>query len=449
MKKIIYLIITLLSIFTIQLSAQVKTIHNPGVEATITADQVKAFGEAGKKNTSYPITVDFEGIGNLDEIMQFYSGGASSAGFSGTNFGVGFNKEALAIIDSQHGGTGNFFNGAFANTVAFFRAGTTMIINYYGGFTGAISFDYTSAVSGSVAFYDGPDGTGNLLATIPFQALSLGLKGNQAGYFDNWKRYTAPFPGTAMSVVFTCTADQCAFDDITFGDTRPGKGKTGTGGGAGNGTPGEKSATGFNAAPVSGIAPTEQGRLFIAGASSMGVTMGGKKSKYDGTVDDGSKYSTFSFNFIPKAGYFVIDNLVAGLFIDEELSGTNAKEETGYDSKDIYFAIGPFARYFIPVGDKFMPFAELQVGFGSSTNKSRSSSSSEWSKSKEGVFTYRVGGGASYFFNNSVAADLFLGFQHDSYNYKDTGDPERSSGGSKSIYNEFTLQLGIIVILCD
>lgn len=34
------------------------------------------------------IALTFEGLGNLDEISQFYNGGTSSSGYSGINYGI-------------------------------------------------------------------------------------------------------------------------------------------------------------------------------------------------------------------------------------------------------------------------------------------------------------------------------------------------------------------------
>lgn len=449
MKKtaLFYTLVIFLTIWTPGIYAQVLTINNPNIQATLTADQVRAFGDASSKSTASPFTLDFEGIGNLDKVMQFYSGGTSGSGFAGKNFGVTFGGDAMAIIDSQHGGTGNFSTGALANSVLFFPSGSSVTISVNEGFSGMVSFDYTSAAAGFVSFYDDVDGNGNLLATIPFRAMTLGMKGKAGIYYDNWQRFNAPFPGTAKSVVFSGVADQCAFDDVTFGDVKNGKAKSGKA----DVTPsssGGTSSGGFNSTPVSTGDPTGKGRYFIAGTSRLEMNIGGSKSKHDGEVDESSKYSRMTVNFLPKAGYFFFDNFVGGLFIDNEFSSSKSKS-TGYKSRDLTFVIGPFVRYYIPVCDKLIPFAEAQVGFGVDNSKSLYPPATEWSKSNESVFSYRIGGGATYFFNNAIGADLFLGFLHDSYKYKDSGSGERSmnSSGSKSIYNEFTMQLGIVVLL--
>ncbi|GEM_PF-401181 len=427
-------------------NAQVNTMNLPGHEPSITNDQVRAFGEASFESKSKVVVLDFEGIGNLDEITQFYNGGASSAGFSGKNYGISFGKSALALVDAQHGGTGNFNTRPMPNTVMFFLNGSTAVINVHQGFTGQFAFDYTSSVLGTVAFYTEPDGGGTLISTEQFQPLATGSKGIENGYFDNWKNYSASFSGTAKSVVITCAADQCAFDNILIGDetyknSLPGGGpvvtgsKTGDTGGA------------FQAASTgSYYFPGTKGKLFVAGYSGLDISAGTRKSKYNGEIDDGSKYSLFNIYFDPKAGYFIIDNLVAGLFIDLNYYSSKSKDEFGYSNKGTTLEIGPFARYYFPICDKLVPYGEAQIGVGVDNSSSRSSSSSEWYKSKSSVFAYQLGGGATYFFNSNVGADAFIGFSHYSNKYKDSESGERSPG-SKYIYNELVLQLGIVIVL--
>jgi opacity protein-like surface antigen len=205
---------------------------------------------------------------------------------------------------------------------------------------------------------------------------------------------------------------------------------------------GNKGFAGMLTTPMS---QTEKGKLFLDGSSSLHLNIGSSKSKSDGEVVEGSGYSYFDFNFLPKAGYFFIPNFVGGLFMDIEAYSDKSKDASDYQQKGVTFVAGPFVRYYVPVTDQFMPYAEAQVGFGVDNSKTKYSSSDDWSKTNESVFTYRLGGGATYFFNEIVGCDLFLGYQHDSYKYKDSGDNESSD--SKSIYSQFTMQLGIVVIL--
>jgi opacity protein-like surface antigen len=188
-------------------------------------------------------------------------------------------------------------------------------------------------------------------------------------------------------------------------------------------------------------AQTEKGRFFIAGSNSLELNLGVEKHTADGT-----KFSYYDFDLLPRVGYTFINNLAAGLFMDIDFYGNKSKETDGYSDNGVTFIIGPFVRYYIHVCDKFIPYAEAQVGFGIDNYKYRYSSTADFSKTDESVFSYRLGGGATYFFNKNVGLDLFLGYAHDSYKLKDTGSPARSSD-SKYVYGEFLMQLGVVVML--
>lgn len=436
MKKIISSFVLMYAASLVTVQAQMPAMHNPNAKANVTNDQIKAWGEAAKQIvSSYPV-LDFEGLGNLEEISQFYNGGTSSSGFAGNNHGISFAGSAMAIIDADNGGTGNFANEPSPNTVMFFLKGCGATINVSAGFSGALSFYYTSPAAGTVNIYDGPDGGGNLLASNAFLPTLPGkTEGDPTGYFANWKLFSVVFPNTAKSVTFLGVENQCGFDDITFGSKTPGGAEAGK----------SKIKKSDDAAQASTFtAPTTKGKYFVAGSNRLELNIGSENQKYGSSE---SKTSYFDFDFQPRVGYFFIDNLAAGLFMDVDIYSDKAKDEGMLSDKGTTFIIGPFARYYIPVFDKLVPFAEAGVGFGIDNYKYRYYSTDDWSKSNESVFTFRIGGGATYFFNDIVGADLFLGFLHDSYKYKDTGTGGERSSDSKYLYNEFIMQLGIVCIL--
>ena len=222
MKKL-SLLLVLLMVGSI-IFAQVQTMHNPNAKPTVTSDQIKAWGEASQSNGSRSVVLDFEGLGNLDAIAQYYNGGLSANGFGpGTNFGIYFGGTTLSIIDADNGGSGNFANEPSPNTVMFFLEGGGATMNVTAGFTTGFSFFYTSSAPGIVFVYDGLDGTGNLLASAPFPAVPLGtIGGDPTGFFDNWVPFGVGFSGTAKSVTFSGVENQCGFDDVTFGSIDPG-----------------------------------------------------------------------------------------------------------------------------------------------------------------------------------------------------------------------------------
>ncbi len=421
--------------------AQVQTVHDPKLGGNLTNDQVASFGQAALPVDSGSVVLNFEGLGNLEEIGGFYNGQSSHSGFAGTNYAVSFSAPAVAVIDSKHGGTGNFTGDILPNTVLVFLSGCEVNLTSGKGFSEILVYDYSTSTGGIVTIYDGPGGTGNMLASEAFQPLALGLRGESGAYYDSWKQNKVSFSGIARSVVFTGVENQCAIDNI-----RLGSGKTGSGQGMTVKSSSSDKNDSFGSMLTTPRSQTDKGKLFLAGSSSLHLDVGSSKSKYDGEVDEESGYNYFDFNFLPKAGYFFIPNLVGGLYMDVEAYSNKSRSESGYTYKGTTFIIGPFVRYYVPVTDQFMPFAEIQAGFGVDNTKTKYSTTDDWSKSKESVFTYRIGGGATYFFNEIVGCDLFLGYQHDSYKYKDSGDAGRSSD-SKSLYNEFTMQLGIVVIL--
>lgn len=203
------------------------------------------------------------------------------------------------------------------------------------------------------------------------------------------------------------------------------------------------------ASTVTVKAQTTKGKFFVAGSNRLGLNIGGEKQKVDGNLVEGSESTYFDFNVQPRFGYAVINNLFIGLFMDVDIYSVKDKDDTyGYEERSTTVIAGPFARYYIPVSEKLVPFAEAQVGFGIDHFKNKNNSGGEWSKYNETVLTYRLGGGATYFFNDMIGADLFLGFLHDAYTHKDD-ESERSISDikEKTIYNEFVMQLGIVVML--
>jgi hypothetical protein len=198
--------------------AQVQTIHNPNAKATVTQEQINANAAHSPKSPASTIVLNFEGLGNLAPVLNYYDGGA------GPNYGVAFNGTTLAIIDQDAGGSGNFANEPSPNTIMFFLSGNA-IMNVAAGFTTGFSYYYSSNGSGVVYVYDGLNGTGNLLATQPFGSnYNINCTGDPNGAYCHWDAVGVSFAGTAKSVEFTGVQNYCGFDDVTFGSVTPGPG---------------------------------------------------------------------------------------------------------------------------------------------------------------------------------------------------------------------------------
>lgn len=185
-------------------------------------------------------------------------------------------------------------------------------------------------------------------------------------------------------------------------------------------------------------AQVEKGKWFLAGYSSMSFDIGKSKTKTGSTISENNKYFEFFFN--PLMGYFVIEKMPVGLYLDSYLD--KYKSDT-YESKYSQYAIGPFVRYYFFKFDKLFPYAEGRIGIGQYKSK--------WSSSDTEVETFTsaaVGVGASYFVAKHLAADAILGYKHDAWAYEsDDGGGVKStlSSTSKSIESGFIFRFGITI----
>lgn len=196
-------------------------------------------------------------------------------------------------------------------------------------------------------------------------------------------------------------------------------------------------------------AQVNKGKCFLSGASQLGINFGSEKQKINGDVVDGYKNNFSNFNFQPTFGYVFVNQLVTGIFIDFEAYMENTKDgASDYFYRDGSLIAGPFVRYYIDLGDKLVPFVGARIGFGYDHSKSRYDKDDPWDKYNEFVFSYNTGVGATYFFNEMVGLDGFLGFQHESYtSEQDVEQASRSTLKTKYIYNELVGTIGIVILL--
>jgi hypothetical protein len=104
----------------------------------------------------------------------------------------------------------------------------------------------------------------------------------------------------------------------------------------------------FAVAALTASAQTEKGTIMLGGSLSYST------SKSEAA---GAKAST-NFTIMPKAGYFLANNIAAGLGL-----GYSVDEDGG--GKTQSFSIAPFGRDYISLSDQFRFFAELSVPFQS------------------------------------------------------------------------------------
>ena len=161
------------------------------------------------------VVLTFEGLGDQESINNYYAGGFGGSGSGpGPNYGITFTSDSLSVIDADNGGSGNFSNNPSGHTIMFFLNGADTM-NVAAGFTTGFSFFYANnGGDGLVSVYSGLNGTGTLLTTLSLP--------NTPNPFNVWVPVGVSFGGTAMSVVWSGSANHIGFDDVTLGSNRPG-----------------------------------------------------------------------------------------------------------------------------------------------------------------------------------------------------------------------------------
>jgi hypothetical protein len=180
------------------------------------------------------VTLDFEGINStypsgFAQVLEFYNGGTSSDGTSGTNYGISFGSNALAIclntpgVECSNTSRAGQGDPASARGGLFFLEGDETFLNFAAGFQTGFSFNYVSlSFAGAVNVFDGLNGEGNLLGTVNLTPNATGCDDVYAAAFCPFTAAGVAFAGTARSISFGGVANQIGFDDITFGSVTPG-----------------------------------------------------------------------------------------------------------------------------------------------------------------------------------------------------------------------------------
>lgn len=146
----------------------------------------------------------------------------------------------------------------------------------------------------------------------------------------------------------------------------------------------------------------------------------------------------FAISLTPRLGYFVINNLAAGL--DFTIDYTHTVAMSGdYVSNMTRFGAGPFLRFYVPA-KKLLPFAEASYSIGSRKTKwdyltyddERSAMLQQWG----------LGLGLGIPLGEKVSFDALVGYH--SYISK---DKELNEANNRSIVGTIGIKLGLTVFL--
>lgn len=191
------------------------------------------------------------------------------------------------------------------------------------------------------------------------------------------------------------------------------------------------------------FAQIEKGNVFFGGSSNLSFSAGAEKVKTGSTTNDGYKYS--SFNFQPAVGYFVINRLPVGLFVDLSLSKQKS-EDPDVVSSYSYAMIGPFARYYVTDINGFMPFGEIKLAIGS--GKSNYEYNGSENEEKYSMTHVSVGAGATYFITENVGIDFLINYALDSEKYDAPSGEDRAENDKITYkYSGIGFKLGFVISL--
>ncbi len=129
-----------------------------------------------------------------------------------------------------------------------------------------------------------------------------------------------------------------------------------------------------------------------------------------GSVGFGSEktgdFKTNEFNFSPRVGYFVSENIALGVALgyssvtaDEEFAGLGI-----FETKTTAFEVGAFGRYYFMPSNQFSLFTQLGVNYGTAKLEVDSEE-----VSKVNGFNVEFAPGVSYFISEHFALEASFG----------------------------------------
>lgn len=193
-------------------------------------------------------------------------------------------------------------------------------------------------------------------------------------------------------------------------------------------------------------AQVTQGGNFLIGS-----TLGYSSAQSTFQIDDnnqqinGEGTRSSQFNIAPAIGYFLADNFAMGVGLDYTLNVTRQpqsildpnSEVDRQEDGDLLF--GPFARYYLPIGNDKAFFVETTFGVGSSSNTIRIDGSNQ--NTSTNVLAVGIGPGFTIFSSDGIGIEALAKYNWAQSNTEtDFGDVLTIT---KSYTNAIDLSIGL------
>lgn len=126
------------------------------------------------------------------------------------------------------------------------------------------------------------------------------------------------------------------------------------------------------------------------------------------TNDKNSKEKTASFNFNPKAGYFVTDKIAVGVDLGfGQTKNTKVVNDIKTVGTNKSFGVGAFGRYyFLEVGSRFKTYTEVGAGYANLNQGESKVGDVKTDGIKSNGFAANAGIGANYFLTEKIAINF-------------------------------------------
>ncbi|ESU19662.1 hypothetical protein FCR2A7T_18230 [Flavobacterium cauense R2A-7] len=182
-----------------------------------------------------------------------------------------------------------------------------------------------------------------------------------------------------------------------------------------------------------------KGNIMVEG--NLGFSTGKSTDSFGGT--DMEETKTSSFNFNPKAGYFLTDKIAVGVELNlasgkTEVTDMTVTPNVTNEGKTNSFGAGVFARYyFLDLGQRFKTYAEAGLGFGSQKWETNGTETR-----KDSNFGLGIDLGMNYFVTEKMAINFglanVLGFNSGKSEFPGGGETKSSSvNGNFNVFNNF------------
>ncbi len=151
----------------------------------------------------------------------------------------------------------------------------------------------------------------------------------------------------------------------------------------------------FAATTFTALAQTEKGKWVVGTSMELSTY---KSTDPNEVYPNKEKYIQFN----PEMGYFIKDNLALGLLIEFQ----NAKyQDTNNDVSEYSgFLIGPSAKYYFPLAQRFKFYSALAVPFGTIIRKNTG-----YSDEKTQTMRVELTPGFTFFPTNKIGIEFGLG----------------------------------------